>query len=110
MEKRNLVKTFEEFMSEAADVPPMIAFSQGISASKVKIADLKKEIAEKPEQRDYIVAKIQVELEKIDSLNAKKNLLIAKDSEAKRKEMEKAKSIREKAAAAAAKEAAKRKP
>ena len=41
----------------------------------------------------------QVELEKIDSLHAKKNLLIAKDSEAKRKEMEKAKKLREKAAA-----------
>lgn len=106
------IKTFEEFMAESAKapaVPPMIAISQGISAQTAKISDLKKEIAEKPEQRDYIVAKIQVELEKIDSLNAKKNLLVAKDFETKRKEMEKAKDLREKAAAAAAKEAAKRK-
>lgn len=97
------VKTFEEFIFEEAAVSPMIVISQGVSAQNAKISALKKEMSEKPEQRDYIVAKIQVELEKIDSLHAKKNLLIAKDSEAKRKEMDKAKKLREKAAAAAKK-------
>lgn len=96
----NTVLSFEDFMNEGKSfVSPEIAIAQSIAAENEKIAALKKEMMEKPEQRDFILAKIQVELEKIDGLIAKKNLLTAKEFEAQRKEREKAKKLRDKAAA-----------
>jgi hypothetical protein len=93
------VLNFNDFLNEKAFVAPEIAIAQSIAAQNEKIASLKKEMMEKPEQRDFILAKINVELEKIDSLQAKKNLLTAKEFEEQRKEREKAQKLRDKAAA-----------
>jgi hypothetical protein len=94
------VLRYEDFLKEHVGyVAPEIAIAKGIYTQNVKINDLKKDMMEKPEQRNLIQAKIEVELEKIDSLQAKKNLLTAKEFEEQRKEREKAKKLREKAAA-----------
>lgn len=97
----NKVLSYEDFTNESfkAFVSPEIVIAQGIAKTNEKIAALKKEMMEKPEQRDFILAKIQVELEKIDALTAKKNLLTAKEFEVQRKEREKAQKARDKAAA-----------
>jgi len=101
--------TFDGFLNEVAKpyVDPHVAIAQNIAATYAKIADLKKLILDKPEQRDFTMAKIQVELEKIDMLQAKKNMLAAKDMEEQRKEQEKMEKLRDKAAAARQKERSK---
>lgn len=94
--------TFDDFLNEKIMKPvisPELQFAQGIAGTNEKIAALKLQMAEKPEQRDFILAKIKVELEKIDSILAKKNLLTAKEFETQRKEREKGQKLRDKAAA-----------
>jgi len=100
------IHTFEHFLNEVIKpyVDPHVAIAQGIAATNAKIGDLKKAMMEKPEQRDFTMAKIQVELEKIDMLQAKKNMLVAKDMEEQRKEREKLKKMRDKARDAANKD------
>ena len=97
------IQTFESFVGDLNEktfkpyVSPEIVIAKGIAAQNQKIADLKKEMMDKPEQKDFILAKIQVELEKIDSFHAQKNLLAAKDFEEQRKAREKAQKARDKA-------------
>ena len=87
----NKIHSFESFLNEAIKPPmsPEVAMRMSAQASMDKIAELKKELREKPEQRDFIVAKIQVEMEKLDVVVAKKNLMTAKEREEVRKEQEK---------------------
>jgi len=94
------VHTFEGFLIEVVKpyVDPHTVIAQSIAATNAKITALKKDMMDKPEQRDFTMAKIQVELEKIDMLQAKKNMLAAKDIEEERKEREKLKKLRSKAA------------
>jgi hypothetical protein len=86
------IHSFEEFLNEAIKPPmsPEVAIRMAAQASMTKIADLKKELLEKPEQRDFILAKIQVETEKLDVVVAKRNLMSAKERDEVRKEREKA--------------------
>jgi hypothetical protein len=102
------VLSYEDFLNEAAKayVSPEIVIAQGIAKQNQKISDLKKQMMEKPEMRNIIAAKIQVELEKIDSLEAKRNLMSAKEFEEQRKEREKVEKLRDKASLAAQKAAA----
>jgi len=92
------IKTFESFLNEAVGPPvsPEVAIRMSAQATMNKIADLKNELREKPEQRDFIEAKIKVEMEKLDVIIAKKNLLTAKEREEIRKEKEKARAQMEK--------------
>ena len=93
------VLSFQEYLTEAtkAYVSPDVQFAMSMNSVRQKVNDLKKSMIEAPEQRDFIMAKIQVELEKIDVIQAKKNLADAKEQETKRKEMEKARKAMEKA-------------
>jgi glutamate/tyrosine decarboxylase-like PLP-dependent enzyme len=92
------IQSFESFLNEAVGPPvsPEVAIRMSAQASMNKIADLKKELREKPEQRDFILAKIQVEVEKLDVVVAKRNLMTAKEREEVRKEREKARAEMEK--------------
>lgn len=93
------VQTFEDYLTEAMGpaMSPEEAIFRNIQVTSAKINALKKEASEKPEQQNYITAKINVELEKLDMLAAKKNLLSAKKAEEARKESEKARAAAEKA-------------
>ena len=100
------IHNFESFINEAAGpvVAPEVAMRMNAQASMAKIADLKKEMMDKPEQRDFIEAKIKVEMEKLDMIVAKKNLLTAKEREELRKTRDKARAAAEKEKAAVRKE------
>lgn len=85
----NYIKTFESFLHES-NVSAEVANRMSAQDCMDKIANLKKELTENPEQRDYVLAKIQVEIEKLDVIVAKRNLMTAKEREEYRKEKEKA--------------------
>jgi hypothetical protein len=92
------IPTFESFLNEAYGPPvsPEVGMRMSAQAAMTKINDLKKELLDKPEQRDFIEAKIKIEMEKLDMIVAKKNLLTAKEREEIRKDKEKARSAMEK--------------
>lgn len=95
------VLTFSEFLAEgAAVVSPHIKIAKNIAATVNKVAALKKAIVEAPEKRVITTAKIQVELEKVDALQAQKTLLSAQDFEEQRAEREKVAKLRDKVASA----------
>ena len=102
------VLSFEDFLNEGKPyVDPKVKIQQNIAKQASKVADLKKEVVKEPEKAIITKAKIAVELEKIDSMIAQKNLLNAKDFEEQRKAREKANALRDKASEAARKAKAK---
>jgi len=83
------IKLFEDFLMEN-DISPEAKIALSIKATQDKIAALKQEMSDKPEMREFIVAKINVETQKLDVILANKQLLAAKEKEAIRKAKEKA--------------------
>jgi hypothetical protein len=98
-----VVLSYDEFVSEGAKVAPEVAIAQNIANTAKKVQDLQKDIVEEPEKRIITQAKIQVELEKIDALHAKKKLMTAQEFEEQRKVREKTKALRDKATEASRK-------
>jgi hypothetical protein len=92
------VLSYNEFISEGAEVAPEIAIAMSIAATAQKLKALKTDMMEEPEKRVITQAKMEVELEKIDAFNAKKKLMTAQEFEEQRKEREKVKALRDKAA------------
>lgn len=92
------VLSYNEFISEGAQVAPEVAIAMSIASTAQKLKDLKTDMMEEPEKRVITQAKMEVELEKIDAFNAKKRLMTAQEFEEQRKEREKVKALRDKAA------------
>jgi hypothetical protein len=90
------IKTFESFVYESADLSPEAKIALAIKASQDKIKSLRQEAGEKPEMREFIAAKIKVEMEKLDVIMANKMLIAAKEKEEARKAAEKARKEKEK--------------
>lgn len=102
------IKTFESFVSEAANVliSPEAKISLNMKKAKENIGDLKDAMSETPEKRVIIAAKLGVELTKLNAIEAQKELLAAKEFEEARVAREKVQKLKDKAAAIADKKTA----
>lgn len=90
------VHSFDDFLNEEANLSPDAKIALAIKASQDKIKALRQETGEKPEMREFIAAKIKVEMEKLDVIMANKMLIAAKEKEDARKAAEKARKEKEK--------------
>lgn len=105
------VHTFKDFLEESAGpyISPEVKIGQNIQKTMDNISVLKDDIIESPEKRVIIAAKLEVEMQKLNTIQAQKKLLSAKEFEEKRVEREKAQKLKDKADAAADKKMAAKK-